>query len=95
MHHSLGGMPKFFLGRKFVHQNPLRHYYIFRNAVWLLSKNYVPLGWKILFIRSIFLRLFVYVCFVAPRKSYFRMMTKGIWHGLRGRLGKLKTGGAN
>ncbi len=92
MHHSLGQMPKYFWGRKFIHQNPLRHYYIFRNAVWLLFKSYVPIGWKFLFMRTIFVRFFFYVCFVKPRQSYLKMMTKGILDGLCGRLGRLQVG---
>lgn len=91
LHHSLGEAPKKLFWRKYIHQSPLRHYYIFRNAVWLLFKNYVPVGWKILFIRSIIIRLLVYSCLVSPRLSYLNMMTKGIFHGLIGRLGKLKT----
>lgn len=89
LYHSLGETPKNFLGRKFLHHNPLRHYYIFRNAVWLLFKSHVPVGWKILFIRTIFIRFLVYSFLVSPRLAYLGMMTKGVWHGLRGRLGKL------
>ncbi|MDX9819066.1 MAG: glycosyltransferase family 2 protein [Desulfococcus multivorans] len=91
LHHSLGESPKNFLGRKFVHQSPLRHYYIFRNAVWLLFKKHTPPSWKFLFIRSIFFRFIVYVCLISPRAAYFKMMTKGILHGLNGCLGKLQT----
>jgi rhamnosyltransferase len=91
MHHSLGEDPITFLGRRILHHSPLRHYYIFRNAVWLLSKRYVPLGWKLLFIRTILIRLIVYCGFVEPRLDYLKMMVKGIWHGLVGRLGKYGT----
>jgi rhamnosyltransferase len=91
LYHSLGEAPKRFLGRKFLHHGPLRHYYIFRNAVWLLFKRYVPVGWKLLFIRTISIRFFVYVCLVSPRLIYLKMMIRGVWHGLLGRLGKLET----
>lgn len=95
MHHSMGETPKIFLGQKFLHHGPLRHYYIFRNAVWLLLKKYVPFGWKLLFMRTILIRFIVYCGFVSPRFDYFKMMTKGVWHGLRGRLGKLETNSIN
>jgi rhamnosyltransferase len=88
MQHSIGETPKNILGRKFLHHSPLRHYYIFRNAVWLLSKRYVPLGWKFLFIRTIFIRFIIYCVFIAPRLGYLKMMTKGVWHGLRSRTGR-------
>lgn len=87
MRHSLGENPKIFLGRKLLHHSPLRHYYIFRNAVRLLFKTYVPLGWKVLFIRMLCLRFVFYTLFVSPRLSYFKMMTLGVWHGLRSRMG--------
>lgn len=90
MRHSLGEEPKTFFRRKILHHGPLRHYYIFRNAVWLLFQNYVPMGWKFLFIRTILVRLVLYGCLVPPRLTYLKMMTQGIWHGLVGRLGKLE-----
>jgi len=90
LYHSLGEAPKRFLGRKFLHHGPLRHYYIFRNAVWLLFRKYVPMGWKLLIIRMIFIRLLVYVCLVSPRLTFLTMMTKGIWHGLNKKLGKFE-----
>jgi len=95
MHHSMGENPKIFLGKKFLHHGPLRHYYIFRNAIWLLFKKYVPLGWKFLFIRTILLRFIVYGAFISPRLDYLEMMIKGVWHGLRGQLGELKTTSIN
>jgi rhamnosyltransferase len=91
MYHSMGETPKIFLGQKFLHHGPLRHYYIFRNAVWLLSKRYVPWGWKFLFFRTICTRFIIYCVFITPRLDYLKMMTKGIWHGLKGRLGEYGT----
>ena len=93
LHHSLGEEPKDFFGRKFIHQNPLRHYYIFRNAVWLLFKKYVPIGWKFLFIRMIIARFFIYSLFVSPRLSYLKMMALGMLHGLSEKLGKFEPKG--
>jgi len=88
MNHSLGEKPKTFFRRKFLHHGPLRHYYIFRNAVWLIFQSYVPFGWKLLFIRIIIVKMFLYGCLVSPRLSYLKMMTQGILHGFVGRLGR-------
>jgi rhamnosyltransferase len=90
MRHSLGENPISFMGRKILHHGPLRHYYIFRNAVWLLFKPYIPLGWKLLFIRMLVLRLGFYVLKGSTRFSHIKMMTLGIWHGLLGRMGPFK-----
>jgi rhamnosyltransferase len=90
MRHSLGEDPTRFLGRKLLHHSSLRHYYIFRNAVWLLFKPYISLGWKWLFIRMLVLRLGFYALMVSSRLSHMKMMTLGIWHGLFGRMGAFK-----
>lgn len=87
MRHLLGEEPKILFGRKLLHHSPLRHYYIFRNAVWLLFKAYIPLGWKLLFIRTLCLRFGFYILLVSPRLGYFKMMALGVWHGLRSRMG--------
>ena len=89
MVHALGEKPLVFLGLKFLNHNPLRHYYIFRNAVWLMFKKYTPLGWRLRLARVIFVRYLLYPLYVTPRLTYLKMMTKGLWHGLTGRMGKL------
>lgn len=89
MQHSLGEEPLSFLGLKLLHHSPLRHYYIFRNAIWMLFKPYIPLGWKLIFVRTLFLRFVLYSLFVEPQLKYCKMMAEGIWHGLIGRMGKL------
>jgi len=91
MAHSLGEAPLVFLGQKFLNHNPLRHYYIFRNAVWLISKKYTPIGWRLRLARMIFFRYLLYPLWVSPRLAYLKMMTKGLWHGLIGRMGKLES----
>jgi len=88
MQHNLGEEPLKFLGFTLLHHSPLRHYYIFRNAIRLLFKSYIPLGWKLIFIRTLLLRFFLYSLFVTPRLKYCKMMAKGVWHGLKGRMGK-------
>lgn len=91
MKHSLGEAPLSILGRKLLNHSPLRHYYIVRNGVWLISKNYTPLGWRLYFVRMILVRYLLYPLWVTPRFAYFNMMTKGLWHGLLGRMGKLES----
>lgn len=90
MTHSLGEAPLSFFGRKLLNHSPLRHYYIVRNAVWLISRGHTPFGWRLYFIRMILVRYLLYPLWVTPRFAYFNMMTKGLWHGLRDRLGKLE-----
>jgi rhamnosyltransferase len=88
MDHSLGETPLEFCGRKLLNHSPLRHYYIFRNAVWLIHRNYTPLGWRLYFFKMICIRWLIYTLFVRPRMEYFKMMVRGVWHGLIGKTGK-------
>jgi rhamnosyltransferase len=69
---------------------PLRHYYHFRNAVWLYRQNWVPRNWKWVDGYRLLLKYVFYSLFARPRVTHWRMMTLGIWHGLRGRAGCLE-----
>lgn len=89
MLHSLGENPIKFFGRQIPLHSPLRHYYHFRNAIWLYRQASVPLNWKIVDGWRLFLKYGFYTLFAQPRFKHFKMMTLGIWHGFRGRMGKL------
>ncbi|HMS84254.1 MAG TPA: glycosyltransferase family 2 protein [Nitrospira sp.] len=91
MTHSLGEAPLIIFGHKLLNHSPLRHYYIVRNAIWLIAQSYTPLGWQVYFARMILVRYLLYSVCVVPRLAYFTMMTKGLWHGLIGRMGKMES----
>lgn len=88
LHHTLGESPRSLFGRKIAHYSPLRSYYFYRNGVWLFRQRYMPIAWKLAVVRQLVLRYLFYSVSVAPRLGYLRMMTLGLWHGLRGRLGR-------
>ena len=90
MHHSLGETPIRFFGRNLPLHTPLRHYYHFRNAVWLYRQEWVPRNWKWVDGYRLLLKYGFYSLFARPRFSHLRMMTLGAWHGLRGRMGCLE-----
>lgn len=87
MLYSLGDKPIHFLGKQLPTRSPLRHYYHFRNAVWLYRQAGFPLNWKLVDAWKLFLKYGFYTLFAQPRLKKFKMMTLGMWHGLRGRLG--------
>jgi len=89
MRHSLGEHPIHFFGRQIPLHSPLRHYYHFRNAVWLYRQSWLPLNWKLADGWRLLLKYGFYTLFAHPRLKHFRMMTLGLWHGLRGRMGQL------
>ena len=87
MEHSLGDEPLRFIGRIFPTHTPLRHYYHVRNAILLYREPWVPLNWKVVDCGRLLLRFGFYSLMTAPRLDHLRMMTMGLWHGLRGRSG--------
>lgn len=89
MDHSLGDEPIRFLGTAYPARSPLRHYYMFRNAVLLYRMKHVPLDWKWADGLRGILRFGFYVLFAKPRLQHLKMMVRGVIDGLRGRSGKL------
>jgi rhamnosyltransferase len=87
--HELGGEPVRVFGRQYPSHSPLRHYYLFRNAVALIKRSYVPWTWKSTELAKFPFRLVIYGLFLQPRMSHLRMALMGIWHGLMGRMGRL------
>lgn len=88
MHHSLGDEPIRFLGAAYPARSPLRHYYMFRNAVLLYRMKHVPTDWKWADGFRLLLKFGFYTLFATPRLKHFGMMSKGLLHGLLGRTGK-------
>ncbi len=89
LRHNLGERPTRVLGRQLATHSPLRNYYFYRNAVWLFRQCYVPTVWKRVVALQMLKRYLLFPAFVQPRLQYLKMMTLGLWHGLRGREGAL------
>ena len=87
MSHDLGDAPIVFMGRRLPLHSPLRHYYHFRNAVWLYRSPDLPLHWKCADGWRLLLKYGFYTLFGKPRMDHFGMMSRGIFDGLRGRMG--------
>ncbi|QEE23827.1 rhamnosyltransferase [Rhodanobacter glycinis] len=74
--------------RNLSEYSPLRLYYRVRNFVYMWRLGYVPLGWKI---RASWFWLgesYAHVIFSRARLASFRMIMRGFWDGLRGRMGR-------
>ncbi len=85
--HELGGEPVRVFGRNYPAHSALRHYYLFRNAVALFKRGYVPCSWKSTELVKMPFRLAIYGLFMHPRLTHLRLSLLGIWHGLIGRSG--------
>lgn len=86
MEHSLGERTNNFFGRHIPVHVPLRHYFLFRNAIWLLKDGGMPLGWKFATLRRLLLT-FGYFALLGPQRlTQAHMMLKGLHDGLTGHL---------
>ena len=90
MAHRLGETPIRFFHRKVPLHSPLRHYYHFRNAILIYKQPWVPLNWKLVDGSRLLMRYGFYALLAKPQFSHWRMMTLGIWHGLRNKGGKYR-----
>lgn len=89
MNHSLGDRPAKFLGKSVSLRSPLRHYYLFRNAVLLYKEPWIPLNFKLADAWRLGIKYVLYLLLATPRLEHFKMMNLGLWHGLIGKTGKL------
>lgn len=87
MEHNLGDDPIFFWGRRIPLHSPLRHYYHVRNAVALYRRRYISLRWKLNDGYRLLLKFVFYSLLTRQRWRHCSAMSRGIWHGLIGRLG--------
>jgi rhamnosyltransferase len=88
MAHSLGDEHVNFIGRKVTLHSPLRHYYMVRNGFWLYKQKGLPLNWKFVDGFRMLLRICFYTLFAKPRSKHFSMMMRGVFHGVRSRMGR-------
>lgn len=91
MQHNLGERPLEFFNRKIPLHAPLRHYFHFRNAILLYRESWVPLSWKLVDGWRLLLKYGFYTLFAKPRLAHLRMMSLGVWHGLLGKAGPMKS----
>jgi rhamnosyltransferase len=89
MGHQLGEQPIRFMKKMLPLHTPLRHYYHFRNAVWMYRQDWLPLHWKVTDAYRLVLKFVFYSLMARPRLQHLRMMALGALHGLRGRMGRI------
>jgi rhamnosyltransferase len=88
MTHALGDKSVAFGGRQVPVHSPLRHYYHFRNAIWLCRQSWITRQWKLVLVWRL-LRQFLFFSLVTPpRLQHSGMMVLGTIHGIMNRMGK-------
>jgi rhamnosyltransferase len=84
--HSMGerGIRFWLFGwRVWPQRSPLRHYYLFRNALLLMRRSYVPNVWKLWAIPKLLLTLAIFMLMDSRRTKQLGQMLRGIRDGLR------------
>lgn len=64
------------------HRSAQRHYYLFRNALWLMRRNYVSLVWKFWATVKLLLTLVVHLVLDPNRREQINYMMSGLRDGL-------------
>jgi rhamnosyltransferase len=89
MKHSIGEPPVVFLRRKFTVHSSVRHYYLFRNAVWLYLRSGLPRSWKLADGLRLVCKYAIYALLGRPKLAHIRMMNRGVYDAVRDRMGPL------
>ena len=88
MTHSLGEKWYSFGKRKIPMHGALRHYYQFRNAIWLCRQPWISRSWQVILLTRL-AKQFLFFTVVAERRLLrMKAMTLGIVHGIVGRMGR-------
>ncbi len=82
MSHSLGDDVVQILGRQISMHSPVRDYYLFRNAVWMMRQPWINASWKAAEAKRLFLRFAFYSFFAKARLAQIRYMLLGLKDGL-------------
>ncbi len=77
--------------RNVPQHKPFRYYYIFRNSVLLYKRRYASGLWKWNDIQRLAIIAIMFGFLKTPRRQNASMMLKGLWHGIRGQEGPMKT----
>jgi rhamnosyltransferase len=88
--HELGNEPVRVLGRIYPMHSPVRHYFLFRNAIALMRRPYLPFSWKSTELLKLPVRIVIYSLFPSERTKHLKMAMRGVYDGWRGKLGPLE-----
>lgn len=89
MPHAMSDTPPVrMLGVHLLRYSPIRRYYYFRNTVYFVRRPYVSNPWRRRLLAGLLVRLCGNLLIDEQRLRGLGMSFKGLWHGLRGRLGR-------
>ena len=68
---------------------PIRHYYWYRNALYLFSRSYVPTYWKVRSVFKMVYKMFFYPLILDNGMERFKYMLLGIKDGFRKKMHRI------
>jgi rhamnosyltransferase len=89
MLHNLGIGVLRVMGRSMPLHHPLRHYYVYRNALLLCGRKEVPFSWKLSFLARLAVRFLVYLLWAPERRQRCHYIFRGLVDGMAGRGGPI------
>ena len=90
MQHSIGDESVAVLGRSINLHQDLRHYYIVRNATYLLRARSMGFAWRTVTLGKIPLYVLFYSWHSRKRIKSLLLLSRGFLDGLRGRMGRFR-----
>ncbi len=88
MEHELGDCWIPYKGRQIPLHSPLRHYYHVRNAIWLARRPWISTAWVVVLLWRVVRQVAFFSIFAPQGREHAKLMSLGIWHGIRGRMGR-------
>jgi rhamnosyltransferase len=88
--HHLGDSSVSFMGTNYPIHSPLRMYYYFRNAMYLYRLSEIDWNWRVVDSARNLFRFLFYMLVVKNRRTYFKYIIKGYYHGFIKKMGKLE-----
>jgi rhamnosyltransferase len=88
MTHTLGNGRINLFGKSISLHTPIRDYYVIRNSILMLGRDYVGLAWKLYFFRRLFPFFIVFGFFANHKMARLHFMTRGLIDGVLNRGGR-------
>lgn len=89
MKHELSeASPVSFFGLMLLKYSPIRRYYHFRNCLYLVSRSYVPVAFRIRLVGGLFLRFFTLPFVDDKPASSIKSIAAGVFDFMRGKYGR-------
>lgn len=88
--HMLGDGHKSVFGYRVGLPAPIRLYYQYRNSIYMLSKPYVPFGWKLKRIGVLVLKVPYYLFFTDKRLERVGYIFSGLLSAVKKNMGEIK-----